>query len=88
MEWIKETQTERNMEMKISRTQKKPLRQASPKEYRKRKRSSQPLKTQQKKWVPQPEKMLNPKTPGTKHPGNLGHYEKTKLKSNRNVIGR
>jgi hypothetical protein len=32
--------------------------------------------------------MLNPKTPGTKHPGNLGHYEKTKLKNNRNVIGR
>jgi hypothetical protein len=28
-------------------------------------------------------KMLNPKTPGTKHPGNLGHHDETKSKNNR-----
>lgn len=42
------------------------------------------MRTRQKKWIPLLENIKSESTPGTKHLGNLGCYEKTKSMNNRN----
>lgn len=46
-------------------------------DYKPWKRKFQIFKTRSEKWIAQSKKMLNLKSPGTKHPEYLGYHEKT-----------
>lgn len=82
---IKITQNEGNLQMRNVGPETGASEVSLTTEYRRSKRDSQALKTQQKKWIPSLKKMLNLKhTQHKEHPGNLRHSEKNKSKSNWN----